>query len=214
MPKAKNAKVDEAMALYRQGIKLVEIAKKLEVPVGTVRRWKCTYHWDGKQDSKANIKANDNANVRKRGAPIGNKNAAGNTSSAPGNQKATNMGFFARHLPAEAVAIIGDMYEKRPLDILWEQIQFAYAAIVHAQQFAYIEDCDWNTQASFLNGQARAQSELRSMIKQYDEMLHHDWEMATEEQRARLKLLQSKLNEGTDGGSVVIINDTKRDTNK
>ena len=46
MPKAKNAKADEALALYRQGLKLVDIAKKLDLPEGTVRRWKCTYKWE------------------------------------------------------------------------------------------------------------------------------------------------------------------------
>ena len=43
MPKARNSKVDEALALYRQGLKLIEISRKLDIPEGTVRRWKCTY---------------------------------------------------------------------------------------------------------------------------------------------------------------------------
>lgn len=33
-------------------------------------------------------------------------------------------------------------------------------------------------------------SELRSMIKQYDEMLHKDWE-ATEEQKSRIAQLKA-----------------------
>lgn len=37
-----------------------------------------------------------------------------------------------------------------------------------------------------MKAQARAQSELRGLIKQYDEMLHKDWDAATEEQKARL----------------------------
>lgn len=32
----------------------------------------------------------------------------------------------------------------------------------------------WDRQASFLNAQSRAMSELRSLIKQYDEMIHKD----------------------------------------
>ena len=47
MPKAKNAKADEALALYRQGLKLVDIAKKLDLPEGTVRRCQCTYIFFG-----------------------------------------------------------------------------------------------------------------------------------------------------------------------
>lgn len=38
MPKARNSKVDEALALYQQGLKLIEIARKLDIPEGTVRR--------------------------------------------------------------------------------------------------------------------------------------------------------------------------------
>lgn len=49
MPKAKNKLVDEAFALYRQGLKLKDIAEKLDVPSGTIRRWKSTYKWDGER---------------------------------------------------------------------------------------------------------------------------------------------------------------------
>lgn len=47
MPKAKNKLVDEAFALYRQGLKLKDIAEKLDVPSSTIRRWKSTYKWGG-----------------------------------------------------------------------------------------------------------------------------------------------------------------------
>lgn len=49
MPKAKNKLVDEAFALYRQGLKLKDIAEKLDVPSGTIRRWKSTYKWGGER---------------------------------------------------------------------------------------------------------------------------------------------------------------------
>ena len=47
MPKAKDARADEAFELYRQGLKLVEIAKQLDIAEGTVRSWKNRYQWDG-----------------------------------------------------------------------------------------------------------------------------------------------------------------------
>lgn len=53
MPKARNSKVDEALALYRQGLKLIEISRKLDIPEGTVRRWKCTYKWDAPRGNRA-----------------------------------------------------------------------------------------------------------------------------------------------------------------
>lgn len=49
MPRAPNEKVNEAYSLYRQGVPLVEIAKRLEMPAGTVRRWKSVYKWDGER---------------------------------------------------------------------------------------------------------------------------------------------------------------------
>ena len=55
----------------------------------------------------------------------------------------------------------------------------------------------WDKQNNFLKAQARAQGELRNMIKQYDEMLHKNWELASEEQRTRIEVMKAKaqLNE-------------------
>lgn len=229
MPMARNSKVDEALALYRQGLKLVEIARRLELPEGTVRRWKCTYKWDAATEAERSQPKKSNA--RKRGAQPGNKNSKG---GPPGNKKAEKFGFFSRHLPEETLDIFQELETADPLDMLWDQIRLAYAAILRAQKIAYVKDAEdktvekiedrsgveswgeswevqqaWDKQANFMKAQARAQAELRSMIKQYDEMLHKDWAAATEEQKARLQLIKSRLSEGTDQvGKVVIINDT------
>ncbi len=229
MPMARNSKVDEALALYRQGLKLVEIARRLELPEGTVRRWKCTYKWDAATEAERSQPKKSNA--RKRGAQPGNKNSKG---GPPGNKKAEKFGFFSRHLPEETLDIFQELETADPLDMLWDQIRLAYAAILRAQKIAYVKDAEdktvekiedrsgveswgeswevqqaWDKQANFMKAQARAQAELRSMIKQYDEMLHKDWAAATEEQKARLQLIKSRLSEGADQvGKVVIINDT------
>lgn len=237
MPKARNAKADEALALYRQGHKLVDIAKQLDLPEGTVRRWKCTYKWDG---DKANARKGKEPNARnKGGAPKGNRNAAGH--GAPkGNQNARRWGLLSKYIPQETMDLLGITAETSPLDLLWDQIQIAYVAIIRAQQINFVTDKDdktvekiedrsgseswgekwevqqaWDKQANFMKAQARAQSELRSMIKQYDEMLHKDWDVATEEQKTRLQLMQSKLEGGgADEAPVVIINDTKRNADQ
>ena len=229
MPMARNSKVDEALALYRQGLKLVEIARRLELPEGTVRRWKCTYKWDAAPEAERSPPKKPNA--RKRGAQPGNKNSKG---GPPGNKKAEKFGFFSRHLPEETLDIFQELETADPLDMLWDQIRLAYAAILRAQKIAYVKDAEdktvekigdrsgveswgeswevqqaWDKQANFMKAQARAQAELRSMIKQYDEMLHKDWDAATEEQKARLQLIKSRLSEGADQvRKVVIINDT------
>ena len=70
------------------------------------------------------------ANVRNKGGQKGNRNVAG---GPPGNNKAEKNGFFRKNLPEETVSIIEEM-PKDPLDVLWDQIQIAYAAIIRAQQ--------------------------------------------------------------------------------
>ena len=77
------------------------------------------------------------ANVRNKGGQKGNRNAAGgNQSAPPGNNNAEKYGFFRKYLPEETVSIIEEM-PKDPLDVLWDQIQIAYAAIIRAQQIMY-----------------------------------------------------------------------------
>jgi len=59
LARKQNPKVEEAYKLYEAGMKLVEIARELDVPEGTVRSWKNRYNWD------CNV-ANRKRNVAKR----------------------------------------------------------------------------------------------------------------------------------------------------
>lgn len=225
MPRAPDKRIEKAKALYLQGAKLIEIARALDIPEGTVRRWKCTHKWDNERsDKKANVRI-------KGGAPKGNKNAVGNTSSLPGNKKAKKHGLFEKYLPKETLEIVNNM-SLDPLDILWDNIQIAYAAIVRAQQISFVEDKHdktteqisqglskkgnsmkwevqqaWDKQANFMKAQARAQAELRSLIKQYDTMLHNNWELATEEQKLRIQKLKSEIDSEKEETEVVQIVD-------
>ena len=52
LARSPNEKAEKANKLYEGGMKLVEIASQLDVPAGTVRRWKSTYHWDGEHQSE------------------------------------------------------------------------------------------------------------------------------------------------------------------
>ena len=55
MAAKKNPLADEAYELYKDGMKLVDIADQLGKPEGTIRRWKNTYDWDNERsDYKAN----------------------------------------------------------------------------------------------------------------------------------------------------------------
>ncbi len=233
MPRKPNEQMIQARELFQKGMKLVEIASQLNLPEGTVRSWKNRHKWDCNVAGKKRNVAN-----KKRGGQPGNKNAVGNNGGAPEqNKNAEKYGFFSKYLPDETREIFSAIEQADPLDLLWHQIQIAYAAIIRAQRIAYVKDqkdktiekveeregnvCGekwevqqaWDKQNEFLKAQARAQSELRSMIKQYDEMLHKNWEMASEEQRARIeqikanaeRLRHSEEPDRQDG--VIIVND-------
>ena len=117
--------------MYRKGMKLVEIANQLELPEGTVRRWKCTHKWDSERSEKKGERSK-----RKRGGQPGNHNATG----PPGNKNAEKYGFFSKYLPDETREIFYAIEDADPLDLLWHQIQIAYAAIIRAQRIAYVKD--------------------------------------------------------------------------
>ena len=207
MARAPDKRIEQAKELYLKGMKMVEIASQLDLPEGTVRRWKCTHKWDNERSDKK-------ANVRKKGGQLGNQNATG----PPGNKNAEKYGFFSKYLPEETREIFCAIDQADPLDLLWHQIQIAYAAIIRAQRIAYVKDQQdktkekigsfdngdtymiqqaWDKQNEFLKAQARAQGELRALIKQYDEMLHKDWEAASDEQRARIAQIKAQTDKLT-----------------
>lgn len=219
MPRARSPKRDQAYQIWIDSggnKKLKDIAAELEVSETQVRKWKNQDRWN------SNV-TNPNSNVtkRKHGGQPGNKNAAGH--GAPKrNKNAEKYGFFSKYLPEETVSIIQEMPQD-PLDVLWDQIQIAYAAIIRAQQIMYVRDAEdktiekvgessgdtfsekwevqqaWDKQASFLSAQARAQKTLEGMINRYEELLHKNWKLATKEQKARIAVLKSKV--ATDGES-------------
>lgn len=97
MARVPDPRIAQAKDLYFAGIKLVEIARQLSLPEGTVRRWKCTHKWDqagGERSGKAGGKKSERSEKgikRKRGAQPGNKNSSG---GPPGNKKAVKTGEF------------------------------------------------------------------------------------------------------------------------
>lgn len=234
MPRQRSPKRDLAYRLWLESDKkrkLKDIAAELEVSESQVRKWKNQDNWNGNVTNKVK----GNVTKRKGGQP-GNKNAVGGAGGAAplNNNNAEKFGFFRKHLPEETVSIIEEM-PKDPLDVLWDQVQIAYAAIIRAQQIMYVEDKydktketiaygesstaydvqqAWDKQGSFLQAQARAQKTLEGMINRYDDLLHKNWELATEEQRARVEKLRAetaqmgKEDESEEG--VMIVNDAPR----
>lgn len=57
MARAPDERYKQAEAMYRAGMKLVEIASQLNLPEGTVRRWKSTHKWESERsEKKANVR--------------------------------------------------------------------------------------------------------------------------------------------------------------
>lgn len=205
---------EQAKQDYFKGMKYKELAEKYEVSINTIKSWVKRYNWVEEKKGKG-------APKKKKGAPFKNKNSVGHGAPA-GNKNAETHGFFSKYLPEETLGIIQEIKEKNPLDILWENITIQYAAIIRAQRIMLVESKDemikelkkeehssfeggytdktewefqfaWDRQATFLNAQSRAMSELRSLIKQYDEMLNVNWDMATEEQKLRIQKLKADI---------------------
>lgn len=66
MARAPNKKIEKAKELYLSGKRLVDIAGELEVPEGTVRRWKSTYKWDGERSEKKSERSEKKKNEEKK----------------------------------------------------------------------------------------------------------------------------------------------------
>ena len=198
-----------------KGMKYKDICEKHGLSINTLKSWIKRYGW---ADERKN-QAKKGAHKRERGAPKGNKNAVGNNGGAPPrNKNAEKHGFFSKYLPEETMNIIQEINEKDPLDILWENIQIQYAAIIRAQRIMFVEDRNdktvekveerrgkikgerwevqqaWDKQANFLQAQSRAMAELRNMIRQYDELLNANRALATEEQKMRIEKLRADIN--------------------
>lgn len=86
MARAPDERIEQAKAMYLKGMKLVEIASQLNLPEGTVRRWKSTHRWDSERSDKNN----ERSDKKSRGGQPGNKNATG----PPGNKNAVTTGEF------------------------------------------------------------------------------------------------------------------------
>ncbi|HBG7721394.1 TPA: helix-turn-helix domain-containing protein [Clostridioides difficile] len=194
---------------YLKGMKQKEISAKYDISLNTLKSWIKRYNWS-KEKKKG-------APINKRGAPFSNKNSVGHGAPKE-NKNAEKFGFFSKYLPEETRELIQEISIKDKFDILWEQITIQYAAIIRAQKIMYVKGKEemvkelkkyestengekieyefqfaWDRQASFLNAQSRAMSELRSLIKQYDEMIHKDWNLATEEQKTRVEKLKCEV---------------------
>lgn len=109
------------------------------------------------------------------------------------------------------------------LDIMWSNIEIHFAAILRSQNIMfvknqkdltkevkkeksfesekgsvsetdYIVQFAWDKQERFLNTMSKAIKTLESLMKSYEELLHKNWDIATEEQKLRLEKLKAEIN--------------------
>ena len=105
--------------------------------------------------------------------------------------------------------------------LLWMQIELQFAAIIRAQQIMFVEDKEetikelkkrkvfdgelssseeeeweiqfaWDRHATFLNAQSRAISELRTSIRQFEELI----EDKDDERLLRIELMRQQIDKG------------------
>ena len=138
---------------YMQGMKYKELAEKYEVSINTIKSWRKRHGWNRKgvhpKDEKGCTQ------TKKTGAPLGNKNAVGNSGNKnpkwgnknavghgppQGNHNAMTHGFFRKHFPEDVADLAAEIMEKNPIDMLWENITIQYTAIIRAQRLMFVTD--------------------------------------------------------------------------
>lgn len=119
------------------------------------------------------------------------------------------------------MAIMDGIHGDDPLDLLWDNIQLQYIAIVRAQKLMYVKNHEdktkekieykdgnvigekwevqqaWDKHATFMSAQSRAIGTLLRLVKEYDELLHKNWDTASAIQKAQLAQIRAQTDKLT-----------------
>ncbi|HAM1014292.1 phage terminase small subunit [Listeria monocytogenes] len=213
---------------YNAGMKYKDIAKKYDVSLNTVKSWKKRYGWY-RDRGAPELKG---VHTKERGgASNGNKHAVGNKGGAApkNNQNALKHGLYSKYMPDETLEIMNSMKEMSAPDLIWNQIQIQYAAIIRAQKIMWVENAEdetrvqtqagfgdsgsdkyeyqfaWDKQANFLNAQSRAMTTLSGLIKQFVTI-------ADEQDERKAKLDQIVASTENIQARTALINGVEKDT--
>lgn len=205
---------NKAKIEYIKGTKQKDICSMLDIPFNTLQSWIKRGGWREEKKQKSSALKNKNSALNKMGPPIGNINAKGNKGGAApkGNKNAEKHGFFSKYLPEETLELVNEIESMNSINILWDNIQIQYAAIVRAQKIMNVKNKEelikhvkkdgesstewefqfaWDRQDTFLTAQSRAMRELTNMIIKYEEMVKSD--LATEEQKLRIEKMKVEI---------------------
>lgn len=209
MSKQRSPNRDKAFEIYKENngqITSREIAEILNENWNTVNDWRAKDKWKKK--------------LNKTGAPYGNQNAIGNKGGrAPkGNLNSFKYGSYTKRIPMSIKTIMEELDIEDPLEKLWKTICLQEARLIYMQEIMHVKDRNditkelkkissgdkmeseeyeiqfaWDKEANLINTQSKAINTLAKLIKQYDEMLHANWDIATEEQKLRVRKLKMQL---------------------
>lgn len=202
-------------------ITIKEIAKRINEKPRNITYWKQIDQWNIKYNPKGGAPiGNQNAIGNNGGAPIGNQNArtdgwyskyfpieSKNIIKELQDSNANPLDILWAQIVTQWTAIIRaqkimfvkDIDDKtkelKKLKLQTENIGSknepeiieTYREEEYEIQFA------WDKQANFLNAQSRAMNTLTNMLKKYDDMLHANWDLATDEQRLRINKLRIQI---------------------
>jgi len=164
-------------------------------------------------------KASSNGRKKKQRNRSGNPNPKNQFTER--NRAAVKHGLFSRYIPKETMEIMGMIAGSDTSSLLWMQIELQFAAIIRAQQIMFVEDKEetikelkkrkvfdgelssseeeeweiqfaWDRHATFLNAQSRAISELRTSIRQFEELI----EDKDDERLLRIELMRQQIDKG------------------
>lgn len=214
MARPRKVNRDKAFEIYKEHkakISIEDIAAKLGEKVSTVKWWRKTDKWDMELFGVKN----------KTGAPSGNLNAMQHGLYCDDNKRSTDE-FFKKYLGKSTQKVHEDSNALNiakldklghAIDILWARIlasqkitevknkkditkvktKEAYGESSHTDEWEY--QFAWDKENSALDVQSKAFERLSNMIKTYEVLLHSNWDLATEEQKLRIEMMRSKVNQ-------------------
>ncbi len=125
-------------------ITLAALSEKHDVKLGTLKSRKSREGWSRDPTKKDATKNEKVATIKKDATTSESRKRSGNPN--PQNQftkrntAAVKHGFFSKFLPVETLEIMEEIQERSPADLIFDQIQIQYAAIIRAQQIMFVSD--------------------------------------------------------------------------
>ncbi len=201
---------DKSFEVYKEhdgNITSEKISKLLDEKINNINSWRVQDKWKKKLNGAG------------PGAPIGNCNAIGNKGGAPKNNiNSFKYGKYTARIPFAVKNIMEELDIEDPLEKLWRTICLQEARIIYMQDIMHVESKDditkelkktsdgdkmsseeyeiqfaWDKEANLVNTQSKAITALAKLIKQYDEMIHANWDKVTEEQKLRVERLKVQI---------------------